>query len=106
MSSDRRDDRKRDSGRGEERKRPHETNKNDAKSIRCRVFVGNLNTDVLTRHEFEKIFLEHGKVIGASIHNGYGFVQYEKESEADEAVLKRHGTMIKDKRVGVFICLF
>ena len=96
MSSDRRDDRK----DREFRSRPNDTNRNDSKSIRCRVFVGNLATEELSRQGFEDIFIKHGRVIGCSVHNGYGFVQYEKESSADMAVAKEHGTTIKGKRVG------
>lgn len=100
MSSDRRDDRGRDRSRDRGGGRPHDTNKNDARSIRCRVFIGNLNTDSLSRQELEDIFAKHGRVTGCSLHNGFGFVQYEKESDADEAVTKEHGTIIKGRRVG------
>ncbi len=102
MSSDRRDDRK----DRDVRTRPNDTNRNDSKSIRCRVFVGNLATEELSRQEFEDIFVKHGRVIGCSVHNGYGFVQYEKESGADAAVAKEHGTTIKGKRVGMWLILF
>ena len=97
MSSDRRDDRK---DREYRTGRPNDTNRNDTKSIRCRVFVGNLNTEELSRQEFEEIFAKHGRVIGCSVHNGYGFVQYEKDSSADTAVEKEHGSTIKGKKVG------
>ena len=98
MSSDRRDDRK---DRDYRTTRPNDTNRNDSKSIRCRVFVGNLNTEELSRQEFEDLFAKHGRVIGCSVHNGYGFVQYEKESSADTAVEKEHGSTIKGKKVGM-----
>ena len=97
MSSDRRDERK----ERDHRARSNETNRNDTKSIRCRIFVGNLATEELSRQEFEEIFAKHGRVIGCSVHNGYGFVQYEKESSADTAVTKEHGSTIKGKRVGM-----
>ena len=97
MSSNRRDDRQRD--RGRDQGRPQETNKSDAKSIRCRLFIGNLNTDSLARQELEDIFGKHGRIVGCSLHSGFGFIQYEKESEADEAVKKQHGTIINERRV-------
>ena len=99
MSSNRRDDRQ-SGNRGRDQGTPQETNKSDAKSIRCRLFIGNLNTDSLARQELEDIFGKHGRIVGCSLHNGFGFIQYEKESEADEAVKKQHGTIIKERRVG------
>lgn len=97
MSSDKRDEKWDD----RDLSRPNSTNRNDSKSIRCRIFVGNLNTEDLSREEFENIFAKHGRVIGCSVHNGFGFVQYEKESSADEAVTKEHGNTIKGKKVGM-----
>ena len=78
----------------------NETNKNDPRSLRCRVFIGNLPTDKMSRQDVEKIFMRHGKVTGVSIHNNFGFVQYEDEAAADAAVTKEHGQHFFGKKVG------
>lgn len=76
---------------------PKETNRNDAHSIRCRVFIGNLQ---MSRKELEDIFSQYGKVVGCSVHNNYGFVQFEEEKSADAAVAKENGQVYYGKRVG------
>ena len=83
-----------------------ETNKNDPRSLRCRVFIGNLPTDKMSRQDVEKIFMRHGKVTGVSIHNNYGFVQYADEAGADEAVAKEHGQVLFGKKVGEWFSLY
>ena len=80
-------------GRGNHR----ETNRDDPGSIRCRVFIGNLQ---MSRKELEDIFAQYGKVVGCSVHNNYGFVQFEDEKAADAAVAKENGNVYYGKRVG------
>ena len=76
---------------------PMETNRNDPHSIRCRVFIGNLQ---MSRKELEDIFSQYGKVVGCSVHNNYGFVQFEDEKSADASVAKENGKVYNGKRVG------
>lgn len=76
---------------------PKETNRSDPHSIRCRVFIGNLQ---MSRKELEDIFAQYGKVVGCSVHNNYGFVQFEDEKSADAAVAKENGQVYYGKRVG------
>lgn len=78
---------------------PTETNRNDPRSIRCRVFIGNLPAE-MKRKELEDTFSQYGRVAGISIHNNYGFVQYEDEKSADSAVAKENGQVYYGKRVG------
>lgn len=78
-----------------------DTNSNDAKSLRCRIFVGNLATDQTTKREVEEIFSKYGVIVSSSLHNNYGFIQFESEKGADEAVLGMHGTNLFGKRIDV-----
>ena len=82
-----------------------DTNSTDSKSVRCRVFIGNLNTDKIGQEELIDHFSQYGKVIGCSLHNNYGFVQYGTEEEADKAVEGTHGTNLFGKRVGMWYSL-
>ncbi|KAM6948378.1 RNA-binding Raly-like protein [Aplochiton taeniatus] len=62
------------------------TNKNDARSLNARVFIGNLNTAVVTKTDIEVIFAKYGKIVGCSVHKGFAFVQYINERNARAAV--------------------
>ncbi|XP_014916439.1 heterogeneous nuclear ribonucleoproteins C1/C2 isoform X2 [Poecilia latipinna] len=70
------------------------TNKNDPHSLNSRVFIGNLNTLLVTKADVEAIFSKYGKIVGCSIHKGYAFVQYSNERNAKAAVTGEDGRMI------------
>ncbi|XP_029188091.2 nuclear receptor coactivator 5-like isoform X2 [Acropora millepora] len=77
-----------------------DTNRNDPHSIRCRVFIGNLPVGMKSK-ELEETFSQYGVVSGLSIHNNFGFVQFEDEKSADTAVAKENGKVYHGKRVDV-----
>ncbi|XP_013421667.1 nuclear receptor coactivator 5-like isoform X2 [Lingula anatina] len=79
------------------------TNSDDPKLLYSRVFIGNLPTDKMTEGELETMFKKYGKVLGTSLHKGYGFVQYGKEEEAREAVRLENGGLYKGFRIDVKI---
>lgn len=62
------------------------TNSTDPQSINSRIFVGNLNTFVITKEDVERIFQRYGKILGISMHKGYAFIQFSTEAEARGAV--------------------
>ncbi|KAK5617927.1 hypothetical protein CRENBAI_024638 [Crenichthys baileyi] len=70
------------------------TNKTDPRSLNSRVFIGNLNTLLVTKADVEAIFAKYGKVLGCSVHKGYAFVQYANERNARAAVTGEDGRMI------------
>ncbi|XP_035467804.1 heterogeneous nuclear ribonucleoprotein C isoform X2 [Scophthalmus maximus] len=70
------------------------TNKNDPRSLNSRVFIGNLNTLLVTKADVEAIFSKYGKIVGCSMHKGYAFVQYANERNARTAVTSEDGRMI------------
>ncbi|XP_017570756.1 heterogeneous nuclear ribonucleoproteins C1/C2 isoform X1 [Pygocentrus nattereri] len=70
------------------------TNKTDPHSLNSRVFVGNLNTMLVTKADVEAIFSKYGKIVGCSVHKGYAFVQYSNERNARAAVVGEDGRMI------------
>eukprot|EP00794_Sanderia_malayensis_P019312 gene19312-21236_t len=93
---------KRPSDVGREREQPRisrDTNKNDPESIRSRIFIGNLNTEEVTRDDIEREFSKYGDVVGCSLHTNFGFVQYDSREEADLAVKEVHGKIFFGKRV-------
>uniref|UniRef100_A0A3Q3GM58 Heterogeneous nuclear ribonucleoprotein C n=1 Tax=Labrus bergylta TaxID=56723 RepID=A0A3Q3GM58_9LABR len=70
------------------------TNKTDPRSLNSRVFIGNLNTLLVTKADVEAIFSKYGKVVGCSVHKGYAFVQFSNERNARAAVAGEDGRMI------------
>ncbi|XP_024860584.1 heterogeneous nuclear ribonucleoproteins C1/C2 isoform X2 [Kryptolebias marmoratus] len=70
------------------------TNKTDPRSLNSRVFIGNLNTLLVTKADIEAIFSKYGKIVGCSVHKGYAFVQYANERNARAAVGGEDGRMI------------
>ncbi|XP_028329208.1 heterogeneous nuclear ribonucleoprotein C-like isoform X2 [Gouania willdenowi] len=70
------------------------TNRTDFRSLNSRVFIGNLNTLLVTKADVEAIFSKYGKIVGCSVHKGYAFVQYANERNARAAVAGEDGRMI------------
>lgn len=76
------------------------TNKTDPRSLNSRVFIGNLNTLLVTKADVEAIFSKYGKIVGCSVHKGYAFVQYANERNARAAVGGEDGRMIVGQVLG------
>lgn len=76
------------------------TNKTDPHSLNSRVFIGNLNTLLVTKADVEAIFSKYGKVVGCSVHKGYAFVQYSNERNARAAVAGEDGRVIVGQVLG------
>lgn len=76
------------------------TNKTDPRSLNSRVFIGNLNTMLVTKADVEAIFSKYGMIVGCSIHKGYAFVQYANERNARAAVAGEDGRMIVGQVLG------
>ncbi|XP_033340459.1 nuclear receptor coactivator protein neosin isoform X1 [Megalopta genalis] len=73
----------------------------DPATVNCRIFVGHLQTDDMTKHELEEHFSKYGKVIGSAINRGFGFVQFEEEQSAQKAIQNENGAMFKGRRIDV-----
>lgn len=81
------------------------TNKNDPRSLNSRVFIGNLNTAVVTKADIEAIFAKYGKIVGCSVHKGYAFVQYASERNARAAVASENSRVIAGQSLGKKVCV-
>uniref|UniRef100_A0A3Q0RK27 RALY RNA binding protein like n=1 Tax=Amphilophus citrinellus TaxID=61819 RepID=A0A3Q0RK27_AMPCI len=77
------------------------TNKNDPRSLNSRVFIGNLNTAVVTKADIEAIFAKYGKIVGCSVHKGYAFVQYASERNARAAVAGENARVIAGQSLDI-----
>ncbi|KAM9790559.1 RNA-binding Raly-like protein [Syngnathus typhle] len=77
------------------------TNKNDPRSLNSRVFIGNLNTAVVSKADIEAIFAKYGKIVGCSVHKGYAFVQYVSERNARAAVAGENNRVIAGQSLDI-----
>ena len=77
-----------------------DTSSNDPKMLNSRVFIGNLPSEKVTRREVEAMFAVHGTVLGVSLHKSYGFVQFDCEDNAKNAVDDIHGKTLEGNVLG------
>jgi len=81
------------------------TNSEDPHMQRARLFVGDLNTRSgdLRKRDLDDIFSKYGRVVGISIHNGYAFVQMERERSANKAIHYAHGRSINGSKIRKYL---
>ena len=48
----------------------------------------------------ETMFGSFGKILGVSLHKSYGFVQFDNEESANEAVRANNGKTVHGLRIG------
>ncbi|KAJ8713586.1 hypothetical protein PYW07_013956 [Mythimna separata] len=72
----------------------------DRSTSHLRIYVGGLqesaNIDELYEH-----FIQFGQINGIVINRNFGFVQFEDESSAQEAIIKGNGSMFQGKSLNV-----
>ncbi|XP_057652609.1 nuclear receptor coactivator 5 isoform X1 [Diorhabda carinulata] len=69
-------------------------------TVPCRIYIGGLAKTVIAS-DLEEIFKQHGTIAGLSLHSGFAFIQFEKESEAQSAIQKENGTLVCGRRITV-----
>ncbi|KYM76901.1 PREDICTED: glycosyltransferase-like protein gnt14 [Atta cephalotes] len=73
----------------------------DPATASSRIFIGHLQTDDITKLELEDHFAKYGTIIASVINRGFGFVQFEEEQSAQNAIQKENGAMFKGRRIDV-----
>ncbi|KAG7170973.1 Serine-arginine protein 55-like 2 [Homarus americanus] len=66
----------------------------------ARVYVGGLHYNCRER-DLERFFKRYGRLRDCLIKNGYGFVEFEDERDADDAVYEMNGRELLGERVTV-----
>ncbi|XP_067139823.1 serine/arginine-rich splicing factor 5-like [Centruroides vittatus] len=83
----------------------NQTNSTDPDAINSRIFVGNLNTYLVSKEELENIFQRYGRIRGISMHKGYAFVQFTDTWDARNAVMGEDGRTVAGQVLDVNMVL-
>lgn len=70
----------------------------DPATASARIYIGNLSETIVPDNLEEK-FKAHGKVLGLVLQRGFGFIQFENESQAKGAIEAEHGTMFYGRKL-------
>jgi RNA recognition motif-containing protein len=70
---------------------------NDPETAYMRVFVGNINTNNVTKPVLQRIFGRFGYVTAISIHRGFAFVQFDDYYCARTAATTMNGKLIGEQ---------
>lgn len=72
----------------------------DPATANCRIYVGGLDKSI-TSEILEEHFKTHGKVVGVVVQGNFGFIQFEDETSAQEAIKIEHSTMLQGRKLNV-----
>lgn len=72
----------------------------DPATANCRIYVGNLDESV-SELSLEEHFKKCGSILGVIVQRGFGFIQFEEEASAKEAIKNEHGVMFQGKKLNV-----
>jgi len=70
---------------------------NDPETAYMRVFVGNINTNTVTKPLLARIFSRFGHITAISIHRGFAFVQFDDYYCARNAATNMNGRLVGDQ---------
>ncbi|KAK6630681.1 hypothetical protein RUM44_002850 [Polyplax serrata] len=73
----------------------------DPAKVACRIFVGNLPTDDMERKDLKDMFGKFGVVTGVLLNRGFGFVQFDTETSASEAIKSNGNIIFHGKKVDI-----
>lgn len=80
------------------------TNSKSPEDLKSRIFIGNLNTSVVSKRQLHKLFSLHGPIRAMSVHKGYAFIQYRDEIDALNACMAQDGCIIAGQTIGMLFC--
>lgn len=73
----------------------HTTNGKEEQYQKCRIFVGHLPVDFLSKDDIFYIFEKYGKLLAISLHKGYAFIQFKNPEMAELAATSENGRRVK-----------
>lgn len=72
----------------------------DRATSHLRIYVGGL-LESATVDELYEHFIQFGQINGIVINRNFGFVQFDEESSAQDAILKANGSIFQGKSINV-----
>lgn len=65
-----------------------------------RIYVGSLPENTINK-DLEEKFEVHGKILGLVLQKGFGFIQFESETQAKSAIAAEHGSLLHNRKINV-----
>lgn len=72
----------------------------DPTTAHARIYIGNI-AETVVADNLEQKFKIHGKILGLVLQRGFGFIQYQNEFQAKQAIDAEHGAMFHGRKLNV-----
>lgn len=72
----------------------------DPNTVNCRIYVGNLKENT-PKNELQSIFSKYGNIRGVMVSRNFGFVQFESEANANNAIENENQKMYNGRKITV-----
>lgn len=72
----------------------------DPTTAHSRIYIGNIAETVVAEN-LEQKFKVHGKILGLVLQRGFGFIQYQNEFQAKQAIEAEHGSAFYGRKLNV-----
>lgn len=73
---------------------------NDPSTVNCRIYVGNLKENT-SKPELQNIFGKYGSIRGIMLSRNFGFIQFENETSANNAIENENQKMYNGRKINV-----
>ncbi|CAI2300533.1 unnamed protein product [Caenorhabditis sp. 36 PRJEB53466] len=85
----------------------YDTSSKDPHMIRARVFIGNIARAIITRDDIIELFRPFGKILAVNYfaQQGFGFVQFNEATHADQSCLQLNGRTWKGCALDVHLAM-
>ncbi|XP_055315598.1 putative uncharacterized protein DDB_G0282499 [Sitodiplosis mosellana] len=72
----------------------------DPNTVNCRIYVGNLKENT-PKNELQAIFSKYGNIRGVMVSRNFGFVQFDSESNANNAIESENQKLYNGRKITV-----
>lgn len=72
----------------------------DPSTANCRIYVGNLKENT-QKNDLQNIFSKYGHILGVMISRNFGFIQFENEQSANNAIDNENQKMYNGRKIAV-----
>lgn len=76
----------------------------DPATANCRIYVGGLDPtqdEAVVSEKMDEHFKKYGKIVGRVVQRNFGFIQFEEETSAQEAIKNEHGKTLLGRKLNV-----